>query len=95
MQRTVYISSKDNLWCTHTLEKFIGSTYILKSSALSAAIKYVSSMEEASCGQIKVQRKNGSYKTVWVYGRDHFPPGRIPLRKNRFTTKNELRGSEN
>jgi hypothetical protein len=85
MQITVYVSAKDNLWCTHTLNGFIGKTFILKASALAAAIKYVASMAKASCRQIKVQRKDGSYKTVWNYGKDHFPPGRIPLRKNRFT----------
>lgn len=85
MQRTVYVSAKEQLWCTHTLNEFIGKTYILKSSALSAAIRYVSSLAEATCLQIKVQRKNGTYKTVWNYDKDHFPPGRIPLRKNRFS----------
>lgn len=92
MTRTVYVSAIDNFWRTHTENESIGEVYVLQSTALATAIRYVTSMGEGRCDQIKVQRKDGSYRTVWMYGKDPYPPKKIPLRKNKYNHNPDKNG---
>jgi hypothetical protein len=84
IKKTIYISSRDNFWQPHTEDHFIGRPCILKSSALSTAVKHVASMQPDDFSEIKVQRKDGTYQIVWSCDKDSFPPGRIPLKRNKF-----------
>ena len=85
MIKTVYVSAAGNFWRTHTDNEPIGDVYILKATALGIAVQYVIAAGEGICKDIRIQRKDGSYKTVWTLKDDGFPPKKIPLRKNKFT----------
>ncbi len=78
MTETVFISARDKLWSVHTEAREIGKLSILKSTAISAAVKYVSNLPEGSCKEIKVQKPRGAYYTYWELEKDSYPPSSKP-----------------
>jgi len=75
---TVFISVNNKIWKVHTGEISIGKGFILKSIAIAAAIKYVSTLPEGCCSRILIQGNLGIYRTYWVLGEDEYPPQKKP-----------------
>lgn len=78
---TVFISPAHKLWKVHTAETNIGKEFILKSTAIAAAIKYVATHPEGRFLQIEIKGNLGNNYIYWTLGVDEFPPQKKPTGK--------------
>jgi hypothetical protein len=78
MSEIVFISPAHKLWKIHTEKQVIGDLFVLKSSAVGAAINYIKSRPEGQIIQIKVQQSTGQFQIYWDLQRDAYPPCKKP-----------------
>jgi hypothetical protein len=73
-KKIVFISFTNKLWNVYTVEKNIGKSFLLKSTAIAAAVKYVTMHPEGSFLKIEILGNLGRQYTYWSLGADAFPP---------------------
>jgi len=78
MSETIFISAIDNLWRAHADGKNICKPFILRTTAIAAAINHIKSYPEGVYTEIKVQKHNGDYYTYWTLTTDAYPPKKKP-----------------
>lgn len=81
MDNILYVSFKNNLWIVHTDKEQYGKPYILRSTAVSAAVKLVADFPGNRFRQIRLQNVRGFYKTIWTYSIDTLPPAKPSKKK--------------
>jgi hypothetical protein len=81
----LFVQRDGNFWKVSNGYTIVSRMFCLSSSAVSAAIKYVSAKKPGEVSEIKIQRASNEYVTLWSYEQNGFPPKRIPLTKGRFS----------
>jgi len=74
MKRVLCISRKGRRWKVHWEKEREGDTYGQKGNAILVAKRRVAQLPEGAVAEIRVQKTNGTFQTVWTYGKDAFPP---------------------
>lgn len=74
VQTTVLITPSNKLWSVYAGGIIISKLFILKSTAIAAAIKYVATHPEGSFSQIEVKGNSGNPCIYWSLATDEFPP---------------------